>query len=252
MAKYSLWISDRIGNKICIPMSRDCQTCREKVDLYEIDLLTVSLGKEGFINTLQKSNIVPKDFEWGNTSGYIQYQINQKKHYLPLLFEKDKLLIQILNFQNKYRYQRSKTEGEIINEFKKIPFQSDFSKILLSLAHYRDEILQQMKMDLDLLNDCNISKKFAQKMYSCLQSTDYDEKREYQNDILIDMLSYITFRRLKAMEYACYVNQKLTNQTYHNSSEETERDPDETAFLSENELAMMYGVSFGERNHGNR
>lgn len=85
-----------------------------------------------------------------------------------------------------------------------------------------------------------------------MQSIDYDEKREYQNEILIDMLSYMTFRRLKAMEYACYIGQKLTNQTYHNSFEEYERDPDETAFLTEDELAMMYGVSFGERRHGNR
>lgn len=245
MAKYSLWISDKYLNRFCVPLSRDGKNCKEKSELYEIDLVTVSLGKETFIESLKRSNMASVDFDWESAIGYIQYQMNHRTCYLPLLFAgnnviRDNLLIQVLNFHNKYRYHNGKTEGKIITEFKKSPLQTDFAVTLSFLAHYRDDILNQVKENWCLLDGRNIPRKLAQKLYSCIQSTDYEEQREYKNDILIEMLPYINFRRLKSAEYGCYIEQKLVDQQ-EIKIEEDEIDPyDEYLTKEDWEKAKVY------------
>lgn len=254
MAKYSLWISDQYLNRFCVPLSRDGKNYKEKNELYEIDLLTVSLGKNKFIDSLKNSNLAPNQFDWSSVYSYIRYQMNHRTCYLPLLFVgdnvRDKLLIQVLNFHNKYRYHNSKTEGKIITEFQTKPLQSDFSSMISSLSQYRDAILNQVKENQYLLDNCNIPRKLARKLYSCIQSTDYEEQREYKNDILIELLSYITFRRMKTIEYGCVIEQESIAKQEVNL-EEDEFDPDEIAFLTKEELDMMYGIDHGEKHHEN-
>ncbi len=212
MAKYSLWISDKYLNRFCVPLSRNRKNYKEKNELYEIDLLTVSLGKKAFIDNLRRSNLAPNQFDWNSVYSYIQYQMNHNTCYLPLLFigdnVRDKLLIQVLNFHNKYRYHNGKTETKLFAEFKKSALPTDFSSMKSSLSYYRDSILNQIKENQHLLDNRNIPRKLAQKIYSCLQSTDHDEQIEYRNDILTEMLSYLTFRKLKTMEYGCVIGQK--------------------------------------------
>ncbi len=244
MAKYSLWVTDDLMNRFCVPMSRDGKTCKEKVDLYEIDLLTVWLGKEAFIEQLKKTNLAPKDFNWNHIQGYIQYQRNRRSYFLPLLFERDQLLIDILNFQNHYRCHEGLSETQILDMFKKTSLPIEFKRILFSLTNYRNLILEEIQNCPYMLEDRYLSKQMTQKFHSCIQSSDYNEQLEYKNDILVHMLSYITFRRLKTMEYSCDIKQLLSGQLNTQIKEEwdeEEKDPDQDAFLTDDEKKLMYG-----------
>ena len=60
-----------------------------------------------------------------------------------------------------------------------------------------------------------------------------------ENDILKNMLSYSNLRRLKCMEYQCSIYDCLYCQSDDTMLDE--RDPDEEAFLSEEEKRQMYG-----------
>ena len=247
MAKYSLWVRDGFDNSFCVPLSRDGQTYKEKVELYEIDLVTVSLGKEKFIEQLKKSNLAPNNFNWNSVRGYVQYQRNQEKCYLPLLFEPDTLLIKMLNFENKYRYHESYSETKIIERFKKGYLSGAFSTVASYLSHYRDFLLEQIQQNPNLLTSCYLKKRIAQRMYTCIYSIDEKERQEYKNDILLCMLEYSTFRRLKTMEYDCSIGDSIVNiidevSIKVPSDDLSERwDPDEEAFLSEEEKKLMYG-----------
>lgn len=242
MAKYSLWIIDDSSKLFCVPLSRNGQSFKEKVDLYEIDLLTVSLGKECFIEQLKKSDLAPCDFNWNHVQGHIEYQANHETHLIPLLFEKDDLLIKMLNFQNKYRSQQGKTETQILNMFQKGSMPEEFSQMLILLSNYRDFIINKIRMNPNMLKNKNLSRKMAQKIYSCIQSTDYDEQIAYKNDILTDMLSYLTFRRMKATEYGCHhVTTSIIDLPNLQENALESWDPDEEAFLTEEEKRSMYG-----------
>ncbi len=84
-------------------------------------------------------------------------------------------------------------------------------------------------------------------MYTCIYSIDENERQEYKNDILLCMLEYSTFRRLKTMEYDCSIGDSIVNiidevSIKVPSDDLSERwDPDEEAFLSEEEKKLMYG-----------
>ncbi len=246
MAKYSLWISDKYLNRFYVPLSRDGKNYKEKNELYEIDLLTVSLGKEDFIECLKKSSIAPNQFDWNSVYGYIQYQMNHETCYLPLLFVEenivDSVLIQVLNFQNEHRYHQHQNETQILHSFQKRPMTKEFTKILFSLRIYRDYILDKVKNNQDMLSDGNLSIKLIQKIYSCIQSNDYDEQIEYKNDILLEMLSYINFRRLKTTEYGCHIKPALVNRHHIEPFVEDSngRDSDDE-FLTDDEKELMYG-----------
>lgn len=243
MAKYSLWVTDDNMNKVCIPLSRDGQTYSEKSELYEIDLVTVSLGRERFIQTLKQSNIVPDNFDWNTVGGYIQYTSNRQPKYLPLIFEKSALLEEMLNLQNFVRYYKGMSETEAIEKMSSYGSVDQLTAMNRLLRKFRDYILNRVQSNLEFLNDPNLPKKMGQSIYSCLNSVTYDEQIEWRNDILKQISSYINFRRLYTIdqginthEYIC-----LTNKQPDPEIEKEEYDPDEDAFLTEDEKSKMYG-----------
>lgn len=239
MAKYSLWISDDKCNKVCVPLSRDGKNFSKKVELYEIDLLTVSLGKEKFLQSLKQSNIIPKDFDWESIYAYIQYNSNGKQKNLPLLFEKTEILTSMLNVQNIYRYHHKLSETKLVE--KMISSEHTLAFFNSELRSYRDYLLQQISLYPEFLNNENLSRSLAQKFYSCLHSINYDEQMEYKNDILKNMMSYLNFRRLVAAECGCYLREDLALTQFVEEEDVDERDPDEEAFLTDDEKKMMYG-----------
>lgn len=242
MAKYSLWVSDRLCNKVCVPLSRDGKTFSKKVELYEIDLLTISLGKEQFIQSLKQSNVFPNNFDWNSINAYITYSSNGKERYLPLIFEKIEILINMINVQNTYRYHYKLSEAKLVEEMTSPNAPFDLALMKSRLQKYRDSLLRQISSHPEFLDNQNIPKNMAQKMYSCSKSYDYDEQIEYKNDILKNMMSYLNFRRLIAAQYGCHLNQRLASSQFIEEEEEVEeRDPDEEAFLTEEEQKMMYG-----------
>lgn len=237
MTKYSLWISSDRCNPICIPLSRDNQLTKEKVNLYEIDLLTASLGKEKFIKELKKTGLLPHDFDWCTMIGYIEYNISHKKRWLPLLFEKDKLILQMLTIQNQYRHHEGKTEAELITLLTRAS-NDQFKKLKSLLVTYSEHLIEGVRANPHLLYHQNMPKEVASKVHRYIESDTYDEKIEYSNEIIKKLFSYINFRKIKTVEYECQIEmyQKIENQL-----EEDAYEPDKDAFLTDEEWRDMYG-----------
>lgn len=242
MAKYSLWIEDDKCKRFCVPLSRNGQDLKEKVNLYEIDLLTISLGKQKFIQDLQNSHIAPIDFNWNSVTGYISYRLDGEDKLMPLLFEKDNALVGILNFYNKYYYHQKQTATKLQNKFLESTLPIDFQKVKSLLMLCRDQLLEAVIQNSDLLDNANLPKEFTSKIHCYMQAVTYDEKVEYKNDLLKKMFSYINFRRVKVLEYGCDIKQKLIDrQSGILEVVEDEIDPDRYAFLTEDERAEMEG-----------
>lgn len=242
MAKYSLWIVDDNCNCFLVPLSRDGQNYKEKVELYEIDLLTISLGKQNFIEALKNSHIAPIDFHWYSVKGYIEYQSNRKSIHMPLIFEKDKLFIDILNFYNKYCYYQGQTTTKIQKQLLEPTSSNDFQRIKSLLIVYRDKFLETVGQNPGILYNKNLTKELTSKVYRYMNAVTHDEQVEYRNDLLQKMFSYINYRRIKALEYDCRINQKLVDlQRTDLGGEEDEVDPDQYAFLTEDEKMEMQG-----------
>lgn len=244
MPKYRLCIGDKNVKKFYVPFSRDGKTYQDRVELYEIDLLTISLGREAFIEALKKSNIAPDEFSWETVFGQIEYMNNHETKYLPLLFDNDKLLTHMINMQNKYRYHKQMSEGKLIELFTDQYFSrpNDLTNLLTELDAYKNEWLSQIQQNPKLLEDSGFSKNMQRILYSWLHSTTYDEQKEFETSFLKEILSYFNFRRLKMIEYDCYTRDPIINQP--NSQlidEKDEIDPDVDAFLTEEEKRQMYG-----------
>lgn len=240
MAKYSLRVSDGNGNQLLVPFCRENGSKKEKVELYEIDLVTISLGKKQFIEQLKKSKIVPSNFDWSCFRGCIEYKSNHKTKYMPLLFEQDKLLITMLNFQNQYRYHQGMSEKAMVSEFIKSHSQEDFHRMKFYLQSYRDQILAMIQKKADLLDDPNLPKEVSQKLYSYHQAITYEEQMEYRNDLLKKIFTYLNFRRCKAMEYGCQIETLIRQITVEEDGEK-EIDPDNFAVLTDEEYEQAYG-----------
>ncbi len=263
MARYCLNIQDGYSNHFYVPMGRGKELAREKAELYEIDLITTTLGENDFIDKLKELHIAPMQFDWNFVEGSVQYIVNQEVHCLPLIFERDPLLLKIIQVHNKYRYHLGMSEAQLIHKITEpgaqLPY--DLIDMLHSIIHYRDDILQLVSQNKELLNDPNLSKKLKELIYVWMQCNTYDEKREYEHDLLRQMLSYINLRRLKAMEYGIHMYQAIVDipqvsknnltQPYGFPEKDDSVDPDEYAFLTEEELAQMYGeVEEDEKSHG--
>lgn len=246
MAKYSLWILDDNCNRFCVPLSRDGQNYKEKVELYEIDLLTVSLGKQKFIQALQNSHIAPNNFDWNSICGHIEYKANHKDIRMPLIFEKDDMFIEILNFYNQHCYHQKQTATKVQEQFLESTLPNDFQKIKSLLIVCRDRLLDAVYEQPNLLYSESLPKEFTSKLHRYMHAVTLDEQVEYRNDLLKKMFSYINFRRVKALEYGCYVNQRLIDlQQVSLEIAEEEVDPDRYAFLTEDEKLEMEGYTKG-------
>ena len=224
MARYRLCISDQNANKFYVPFGRDGKEPKETVDLYEIDMVTISLGKEKLISELKKCNLASPNFDWNRVTGHIEYTYGQEKKYLPLLFERDPLLIQMVNLENKYRYHKGISESRVVNMICETSthLPDDLKRLLENLTQYRDCFLNEVVQTPELLADRNLSKKLRQQMYSWTQSSTYDERREYANDLLKQMISYMNLRRMKAAQYALYVSDPIVDQPQVIEEDETE------------------------------
>lgn len=239
MRKYKLWVSDDQANSFYVLFSRNQKDIYEKVELYEIDLLTVSLGIESFIESLKKSRIAPTNFNWNSINASIRYQWNQTEKYLPPIFMKDQLLISMLNIQNEYRYHQKQTQQMVNQMLLENESLQQPRKTKYKLMVYRDYLLEVIRKNRDFLYDENLNRELKEKINCYLQSFCYDEQVKYKNEILRKMVSYSNFRRLKAMEYNCRISDKLVE--IINSQEVEEKDPDIDAFLTDEEKVIMYG-----------
>ena len=251
MARYSLWISSNSG-KYLIPLSRNNEETKEKVDLYEIDLVTISLGKEKFVETVKSSKIVPADFDWSTAFGYIQHRMNKKDKYLPLLFKKDKTILQMINFVNEFRYHEKIPEEKLVQQFFTKNYISHlYEQLLTMLSDYCTKLIILARDNYESISNSIIPQKVKKKLYCFIQSTNYDEQLEYKNDILKELLFYINFRKVKTFEYGCSIREPLIN-SHSNAQKETEEREDIDEFLTEDELANAYLINEEEKVYGKK
>lgn len=243
MAKYRLCIRDENANKFYVPFRRDGNNFQEKVDLYEIDMVTITLGDEKFISALKQCNLAPSNFDWNHVSGYIEYTMNQVQKYLPLIFERDALLIQMINLENKYRHHQGMSESRVVNMICEKPtgLPDDLKQLLGDLKQYRDYFLNEVLQVPELIENPNLSKKIRQQIHSWMESVTYDEKKEYENDLLKQMLSYINLRRMKATEHGIRLHEAIVDLPQVLHEDEDRIDSDEFAFLTEEEMAQIRG-----------
>lgn len=200
MAKYSLWLTDINNNSFFIPLRREGDRAKKNRELYEIDLLTVSLGEEQFIEQLQKSNIAPKDYDWSTSKVFIKYKVKDKEYYLSPLFEKNSILVKILNFQNKYRYHKVMSVASIKEQV--LDFENlnvDFIDILKEIEEFSSSTLLFIKdefVSYEFCSDAIIPRRLKQIVNVYEDAFSNEEKEVCERYFTNELLSYTTFRKV--------------------------------------------------------